>query len=660
MKLTKVHVTNFRSIQDSSEFDIADVTCLVGKNESGKTALLQALHKLNPVEESNRNREFDVDNDFPRSGLTKYKKGIRKDSTHHVDVVKAVFQLDPCEITAIKEAFGSGCFQDEQPTLVLSKGYSNALVPKLNLDEDSIFEYLIETADLPRTVVESIDEKETLSEMQDVLRTMESPTSSSTNLLNHLEFIEKDDDMSFSGLVFQSIEDRVPQFLYFDEYYQLSGQENLEQLKWRVESGELQDSDHPFLALIELSGLDLDDLSIKNQTTTRVANFEAASNTLTNEILPYWSQNKHIKMRFEVHPASPQDPLGLQEGTNIWGYVENITHQASTELSVRSKGFVWFFSFVAWYSSLRDENKNLILLLDEPGLSLHGTAQSDLLRYIEEQLKPHHQVIYTTHSPFMVDSNHLDRVRIVQDKSIDPGPNDQPINKTGVKVTTDVLEVTNDSLFPLQGALGYEINQSLFVGPNCLIVEGVSDFLYIQAMSDALQDDGNPGLDPRWTITPVGGAANVPTFVALIGAQTNLNTALLLDSLTNNQQRIDNLISKKLIRSKQIFTYDNFIVSAIYADVEDMFNPRFYIDLVNKEYKASLKLSDLPKSPPRITERIETYLKHHPLPHNARFNHYRPARFFNSNIQSLKKHITPKVQDRWQTAFNELNALLPD
>ena len=152
--------------------------------------------------------------------------------------------------------------------------------------------------------------------------------------------------------MFQELKEQVPQFLYFDEYYQMTGQENLEQLRLRIDNKELLDSDHPFLGFIHLSGLELGDLSLENQTTTRVANFEAASNTLTDEILPYWSQNQYIRVRFEVHSASPQDPPGMQKGTNVWGFVENMIHQASTELGARSKGFVWFFSFVAWYSTL--------------------------------------------------------------------------------------------------------------------------------------------------------------------------------------------------------------------------------------------------------------------------------------------------------------------
>ena len=49
MKLTRARITNYKSIDDSGWVDIQNVTCFVGKNESGKTAFLQALKKLNPV-----------------------------------------------------------------------------------------------------------------------------------------------------------------------------------------------------------------------------------------------------------------------------------------------------------------------------------------------------------------------------------------------------------------------------------------------------------------------------------------------------------------------------------------------------------------------------------------------------------------------------------
>lgn len=144
------------------------------------------------------------------------------------------------------------------------------------------------------------------------------------------------------------------------------------------------------------------------------------------------------------------------------------------------------FSFLAWYSDLKQKDSPLILLLDEPGLFLHAKAQEDLLNYFESELKDKHQLIYSTHSPFMVNPKQFDRIRIVQDNSI-TSDEDLPISQDGTKIISDVLEASGDSLFPLQGALGYELSQTLFVGPNSLVVEGVSDLLFIQGISIILE-----------------------------------------------------------------------------------------------------------------------------------------------------------------------------
>ena len=117
----------------------------------------------------------------------------------------------------------------------------------------------------------------------------------------------------------------------------------------------------------------------------------------------------------------------------------------------------------------------------------------------------------------MVDSAQFERVRIVQDQSIEDVAAVETDVQQGTKVISEVLEATSDSLFPLQGALGYEIHQSLFVGPNSLVVEGVSDFLYLQTISSILQRQNRSGLSLDWTITPVGGADKVSTFCGIVG-----------------------------------------------------------------------------------------------------------------------------------------------
>ena len=133
---------------------------------------------------------------------------------------------------------------------------------------------------------------------------------------------------------------------------------------------------------------------------------------LSRRLLEYWSQNQHIQLRFDVRPASPGDPPGYQSGTNVWVNVFDTNHWVIRAAGTRSRGFIWFFSFLAWFFHAKKLGKPMLLLLDEPGVFLHATAQRDLLRFIETELNACHQVIYTTHSPFMIDAGHFERIRI--------------------------------------------------------------------------------------------------------------------------------------------------------------------------------------------------------------------------------------------------------
>ena len=432
----------------------------------------------------------------------------------------------------------------------------------------------------------------------------------------------------------------------------------MDALRARESGDSLRESDLPLLGLISLAGLTLEQMVDPGNTETLVASLEAAENRLTQKALHYWSQNRHLRMTFDVRSAQPKDPEGMQAGTNLWGRVRDTAHHVTTSIGSRSRGFIWFFSFLSWYSKTRKEEQNLILLLDEPGLSLHAKAQADLLRYFEEELVPHHQLIYTTHSPFMIDPNQFRRVRVVQDLSVDAkDPATLSDKDRGTQVMPDALRGTADSLFPLQGALGYEIHQTLFVGPNCLVVEGVSDLLYIQTMSSVLQERGREGLHADWTITPVGGAGKVPTFVALLGAQTKLNIAVLVDYQKKDQQTVESLYKTRLISKKNVLTFADFVDSKTEdADIEDMFDPRFYLSLVNGAYGTGIDLDDLPKGH-RIVRSIEKYLLNEPLPKGASFNHYRPAFYLSNNVSGLTKGLTEAL-GRFQRLFDALNKLL--
>lgn len=653
MKLKTVRVTNFRSVIDSGEFDVADVTCLVGKNEAGKTAILQALHRLNPVD--GKAGSFSVIDDYPRASVSDYEREIKTGKREPAHVITAIFELSNEERALVEDEYGEGCLTSS--LLMLQRGYYDSTYVTLKIDEAIACRTLVERAELPAMIHEEYVAYKTLPDLARATDAAEEDEH-----IKRLKTIvaEARAGKSFGLAAYQKhLEERVPEFLYFDEYYQMKGHENIEAIKQRMANKSLLPSDHPLLGLIELANLSLDDLVNPQRTLDLKNRLEGAGNKLSRTILKYWSQNKHIQMRFDVRPAKPQDPEGMRSGTNMWAEVYDSKHLATTLVGERSRGFVWFFSFLAWYAQYQGKSQPLILLLDEPGMTLHGTAQGDLLRYIEEELEPDHQVLYTTHSPFMVDSRHLERVRIVQDRGMEE--DNLPEEEEGTKVFTDVLRATPGSLFPLHGALGFEVQQTLFIGPYSLVVEGVSDLLYIQTISGILEKAGRTGLSPKWTITPVGGIDKVPAFIALLGAQKTLTIATLVDLQAKDTKTIENLYKKKLLAERNVSTYAHF-TGTKEADAEDMFGDAFYVQMVSEEYRdnlvAPITADMLPEGGPRILSRLERYFTQVPLRDGLKFSHFRPARYLAGNIATLEGRLPAIALDRFEEAFKMLNGLI--
>ena len=685
MHLKSVRVTEFKSVFDSGEFETGDITCLVGKNEAGKTAVLEALYRLNPVIDSHDN--FNVTHDYPRTDVEDYEQLVETGKRKPATVVTAVYELSDDDLAKVEEQFGTGVLVNRQ--VKLWRGYENKTNFDVNVNERVAVQHLVAQAELPDDVRAKAAQASTLEELLKTLETAaadqntarEAALAAADQLEDASEKAQAKDranslqesasaeqlcsdigtylEKGFDEYVWNTyLSHRVPKFLYFDEYYQMEGQVNLQTLKERQSNESLTESDRPMLGLIELARLNVDQLLDAKDTQALLNKLEGASNHLSKQILKYWSQNQHILVRFDLRPALAQDPEGMREGTNLWGFVHDTKHLATTLLGTRSRGFVWFFSFLAWFSQQRKRDSPLILLLDEPGLFLHASAQDDLLRYVEEELKPHHQVIFTTHSPFMVDPTHFSRIRIVRDKSME-SDDDLPQDQQGTKVFTDVLKADQGSLFPLQGALGYDIAQTLFIGPNCLIVEGVSDLLYLSTITGSLASQQRIGLSDAWTITPVGGSDRVTTFVSLLGSQKKIEVATLIDFQKRDHQTIENLYRKKLLAKKNVHTFAQYTRTSE-ADIEDMFEPQLYLDAVNAEYAKELvkpiELDDLGKHP-RILVNIEEWLEANPLKTGA-FNHYRPARHFAENIATLGPKLNKETLDRFEAAFKDLNALL--
>jgi hypothetical protein len=291
-------------------------------------------------------------------------------------------------------------------------------------------------------------------------------------------------DRDIRGEVRSAVFKRVPRFQYFDEYSILPGVVSIEKLQNTAED-DLDAGERTALALLRLAGVDTDEFTAEHYEERKAA-LEAAGNSLTAELFEFWTQNDGLRVELDIEfravagePARAPEPF-------LQVRVRNDRHQVTLNMNQRSKGFIWFFSFLAAFSEYADEDRRIILL-DEPGLNLHAKAQSDLLRYLDERLAPGHQVIYTTHSLFMIAPTKLEQCRTVED--IDP--------TVGTVVSEDIWKARPDTVFPLLGALGVDMAQTLIIGSDQLLVEGPADVVYLTIMSDLLRSLGRLSLDPR-------------------------------------------------------------------------------------------------------------------------------------------------------------------
>ena len=451
------------------------------------------------------------------------------------------------------------------------------------------------------------------------------------------------------------LRDRLPTFLYFPNYGSLPGRISIDHVINQNSNQDGEEQYRYFKALLELAGTSANDLKQATQSEELVARLEAVSNRVSDKVFEYWSQNRHLEVEVRCDQARPKDPPPYNSGDIIHLRIRNQRHRVTTQFDARSAGFVWFFSFLVWFDRMDSiHGSNLIILLDEPGLSLHAKAQSDLLRYIRTELLPKYQVIYTTHSPFMIDATDILSVRTVEDVTDKKGV------LLGTKVGDKILSSDSDTLFPLRAALGYDITQTLFIGENCLLVEGPSDFVYIQWASQQLAARNRTKLDSRWTIVPTGGISKFGTFVSLFAGQ-DLNIAVVTDFHQGDKNQVRNLRYHELLASNRVFSATQF-VDKEEADIEDLIGWGLYRRVVNGHYGLN-KDKALPEHQPNDSEeRVTSTVKKHfqiVATESREFEHLGPAAFLLEHADDFESGSdTDFALSNFEKLFKELNAIL--
>lgn len=659
MRLKSFRVRNYRSITDSGDINIGQLTALIGRNESGKSNLLRALYSLNPREGS---KVLDKGKDLPRHCNP-------ENYTDTTAIIYTVWELDDEDQETISELWARG---KTATAVTVSRYYGDPLrvgfdgemtrefdfnaiksrvrkiVPVVNasaaeLDEGvrTVMEEAVDKIeagiDLPSPSASAWATKArpALDMLRRALALAETELTETQDahivyLEDLAETISRDDDDRQKAMNW--VANALPIFIYLEEYPEINGDLNIDEFLQRQEVNKLTSADKNFIKMCKVAGLQPESLrNLQQNSAMRSMLEDEASAKITNEIQRLW-KNKTLNIRFRV------------DGEDISTLVSEKDANSKIQINFndRSRGFRWFFSFCIIFAADTKEGdaENAILLLDEPGLHLHAKAQHDLLKHFENDFA--NQILYTTHSPFMVLTDKLDIVRTVNAEN-------------GETTVSENLSGDADTLLPLQAALGHDLAQSLFIGPNNLVVEGMTDLWVLSSISGYLNETGRNGLSSKIIITPVGGAQKIPYMVNFLSSQ-NLNVMVLLDHEKGAKATKEELIKLTLFKEKNIiFISDAFGPSPPKeADIEDLLDPKVYGKLVRESYKKELKEAslELNKNIPRIVKRFERAFNNAGLT----FNKTKPMRLLRYKMGvSPDKIVTDAVAERFETLFSIIN-----
>jgi hypothetical protein len=660
MFLISAKVGPFKSINIPQTVEIdQEVTVLVGMNEAGKTVFLQALEKSN---DALGVAMFDPVEDYPRKDLPSY---LKQHKTSPAEVTELTYQLTDEEISELNNKFDT----EVKPgfTFSVSHLYNNSITVSINVSERPVLNSMISKSKLSSDASKAAKKAISLRAIPDKLKGI-SLTEKDEAFLETINkrIAETKWQSVIASEVWNWLRPRVPKFLYFSEYELLPSKMNLADLAQRVKNAEkepnpLNPEHRAVLALLRMADISISDFTKPGGYEPLKAKVEGVSINLTDQIMEFWKQNEDLEVEVDIKP-DPEDEPPYNNGPNLYLRIKNRRHRGvSTPFRQRSRGFIWFFSFLVWFDSVQhqieagneDGQQGLILLLDEPGLSLHALAQADFLRYIDD-LATRYQVLYTTHSPFMVHSDRPGQIRLVEDQ-----------DKIGSVISDSISGSDPRTIFPLQAALGWTIAQNLFISERNLLVEGPSDLIYLKAVSGILEAQGRTGLRDDVTIVPVGGLDKVVTFVALLGAN-GLKLAVLHDFRGAPEQKLMDLVKQKMISPKAVLNASQFRnlanigMSGQATDTEDLFTVSLYLEYFNKSFSKSLngvavKEGDLPPGD-RIVERLERYLKDKAIKirPSGGFNHYIVASYFASHPPTK---LDANSLKRFEALFTTVNAL---
>lgn len=534
MKLTKFKVQNYKSIKDSGWVMVdGNVTALVGQNEAGKSALLSALYKLNPIDGD----KYDALREFPRG---RYTYEFEKEDW---PVITACFDITE----EVRDELATEVGAEWAPTSVqITRKYSGSRAylflpsqPPGGVTKDKMAEWLSAKASAVRKMTSNEGGEEWANLKQEIaahLAALVDQTKQVTSMYsqqgrtivtNLTSYLSGKITVDWTGPLLSPlvdeleglqesikaktpyqravdvIDEHLPKFIYFEDYSTLDDTLVISRFVQDWKSNPHDSKIRTKMALFKHVNLDPEELHrlgqengeneavIRQRKDERSIKLSSASRAMTEKFQGWYRQRGHS---FRYHADN--------DYFRIW--VTDDRSPDEIELASRSKGLQWFYSFyLVFLVEAEEGHSNAILLLDEPGLHLHPSAQADLLGYFQS-LSEDNQLLYTTHSPFMIDPDNLGRSRVVSEKA------------DGTTAVSDMVWPKNrEAIFPLQAALGYSLAQTVFAGKRTLVVEGITDYWIIKAMNSVMKSLKRTHLTEDIVVTPAGGSKEMTHFASL-------------------------------------------------------------------------------------------------------------------------------------------------
>jgi len=598
MRLRKFRVRAFRCIHDSGEITVGDLAAFVGKNESGKTTILQALTLLNKDESVS---ELDLCDE------------MAEELKEEISLVEGDFDLNSNETSIIKEKFPN------LPEIKKIKLFRTNKKPEVQYEFENV--KISEKSDAGLNSWDNFTKRmlgflETIPNhlrIQVNTKFFEDPppknqASFDTGLdefnnqfhvvamqdpkvIEEWDKIYSSSENQFSNLLSGGNEKTAlenfisaelhPRFVYFSDYKKIYGNINLneyilEEKGEKVESIEYVeefDKAETVRNLFYLAELDINELEkVKNSPSKSIKLLNAGSNRLTKKLNPTWKGDPiHVDLRY--NPG------------NIMSVVISDVHKDGTVtntglLNRRAEGFKWTFSFIVNFAAetQRSELKEAILLLDEPARNLHPTQQigiCDLLR----NLAGSNQVLYATHSPFMIFDYTPGNLLVVElDK-----------RKHLSRIFYDYWNADDSTLTPILYGLSRGLVESIIdreIGRNSrpvIIVETMSDSMYLNSFDKFLQDP-NISMNPLNIVSAFNKMAVLP--LAIFYRNHGYKTFVLLDNTEESKQISSQLISNEFSPIQTIFFEKE---GKTIESIEDYIVLEDYLYAVNQTYEIKLR-----------------------------------------------------------------------